>query len=48
VQPIYVEPRGEEPRFIFITRGGFVTGEDRVTQGKTIEESGIRKVVEKT
>jgi hypothetical protein len=48
VQLIYVEPHGEDLRVIVITRGGVVTGEDRVTQGKTTEDSGVRKVVEKT
>jgi hypothetical protein len=48
VQLIYVEPRGADPRVIVITRGGVVTGEDRVTQEKTTEDSGVRKVVEKT
>jgi hypothetical protein len=42
------EPHGEDPRVIFITRGGVATGEDRMTQGKTTEDSGIRKVAEKT
>jgi hypothetical protein len=31
VQLIYVEPRGEDPRVIVITRGGVVIGEDRIT-----------------
>jgi hypothetical protein len=48
VQLIYDEPHGEDPRVIVITRGGVVTGEDRVTQGKTTEDSGVRKAVEKT
>jgi hypothetical protein len=48
VQLIYVEPRREDPRVIVITRGGIVTGEYRLTQGKTTEESGIRKAAEKT
>jgi hypothetical protein len=48
VQLIYVEPRGEDPRVIVITRGGIVTGEDRLTQGKTTEDSGVRKATEKT
>jgi hypothetical protein len=42
------ETHGEDPRVIFITRGGIVTGDDKMTQGKTTEDSGIRKVVEKT
>ena len=45
---IYVEPHGEDLRFIVITRGGIVIGEDILTQGKTTKDSGIRKVVEKT
>jgi hypothetical protein len=48
VQLIYVEPRGEDPRVIVITRGVDVTEEDRVTQGNTTEESGVKKVAEKT
>jgi hypothetical protein len=31
-----------------ITRGGVVTIEDRMTQGKTTEESGVRKAAKKT
>jgi hypothetical protein len=48
VKLIYVEPRREYPRVIIINRGGIVTGEDRLIQGKTTEDSGIRKVAEKT
>jgi hypothetical protein len=48
LQLIYIEPHGEYPRVVVITRGGVLTGEDRMTQGKTIEESGVRKAVEKT
>jgi hypothetical protein len=48
VQLIYVEPRGGDPRVVVITRGGIVTGEDRLTQGKITEDSGIRKATEKT
>ena len=48
VQLIYVEPHGEDPIVVFITRGGIVTGEDRLTQGKNTEDSGIRKATEKT
>jgi hypothetical protein len=48
VQLIYVEPRGEDPRVAIITRGGTITGEDIMTQGKTTEESGVRKNAEKT
>jgi hypothetical protein len=44
---ISAEPCGEDPRVIVITRGGIVTGEDRVTPRKTIEGSVIRRVVEK-
>jgi hypothetical protein len=47
VQLISAEPRGEDPRVIVITRGGIVTGEDRVTPGKTAEGSGIRRAAEK-
>ena len=48
VQLIYVEPRGEYPRVIVITRGGTVTGKDRVTHGKTTKDLGIRKATKKT
>jgi hypothetical protein len=48
VQLISVEPHGENPKLVFITRGGVVTREDRVTPGKNTEESGVRKVAEKT
>jgi hypothetical protein len=48
VQLIYVEPHGEDPRFFVITRGGVVIGEDKLTQGKNIEDSGIKKATEKT
>jgi hypothetical protein len=48
VKLIYAKPHREDPRVIVITRGGVVTGEDRVTQGKTTEESGVRKDAEKT
>jgi hypothetical protein len=48
VKLIYIEPHGDDPRFIAITRRCTVTGEDKVTQGKTREESGVRKAVEKT
>jgi hypothetical protein len=48
VKLIYVEPHGEDPRVIVITRGGVVTGDDRMTQGKTTEDSGIRKATQKT
>jgi hypothetical protein len=48
VKLIYDEPLGEDPRFNVITRGGVVTGEDRLTQGKTTEDSGVRKATEKT
>jgi hypothetical protein len=47
VQLISAEPHGEDPRVIVITRGGIVTGEDRVTPGKTTEGSGIRRAAEK-
>jgi hypothetical protein len=48
VQLIYVEPHGEDPRVIVITRGGVVTREDRVTPRKTTKESGVQKDAEKT
>jgi hypothetical protein len=48
VQLIYDEPCVEDPRIIVITRGGTVTGEDRVTPRNTTEESGVWKAAEKT
>jgi predicted ThiF/HesA family dinucleotide-utilizing enzyme len=48
VQLISVEPHRVDPRVLIITRGGIATGEDRVTLGKTREESGFRRAVEKT
>jgi hypothetical protein len=48
VKLIYVEPHGEDPRVAIITRGGIVTGEDKMTQGKITKDSGIRKATEKT
>jgi hypothetical protein len=45
---IYVEPQREDPRVVVITRGGVFTGDDRMTQGKTIEDSRIRKSTQKT
>jgi hypothetical protein len=48
VQLIYVEPRREYPRVVVITRRGVVIGEDRLIQGNTTEDSGIRKDAEKT
>jgi hypothetical protein len=47
VQLISAEPRGEDPRIYVITRGGIVTGEDRVTPGKTTEGSRIKRDAEK-
>jgi hypothetical protein len=48
VQLIYTKPHGADPRVVVISRGGIVTGEDRVIQGKTIEDSGVIKAMEKT
>jgi hypothetical protein len=48
VQLIYVEPCREYPKFFVITRGGAATGEDRMTQGKITEDSGIRMATKKT
>jgi hypothetical protein len=48
VKLIYDEPRGEEPRVTIMTRGGVVTGDDKIIQGKIMEDSGIRKATEKT
>ena len=45
---IYFESQGEDPRVVVITRGGAVTGEYRMSQGKTTKDSRVRKVVEKT
>jgi hypothetical protein len=48
MQLIKAEPHGEDPRVIIITRGGNIIGDDRMTQGKTTKDSGIRKAAEKT
>jgi hypothetical protein len=48
VKLIYVEPYGEDPRVVVITKGGVITGDDRMTQGKTTEDSRIRKATQKT
>jgi hypothetical protein len=48
VQLIYAEPHGEDPIVTANTRGGVVTREDIMTQGKNTEDLGIRKDVEKT
>jgi hypothetical protein len=48
IQLIKEEPHGEDPRFAIITRRGIVIGEDRVIQGKTIEESRVGKDEKKT
>ena len=48
VKLIYAETHGEDMRVIVINGGGVVTGEYRVTQGKTTKDSGVRKAVEKT
>jgi hypothetical protein len=48
VKLIYVEPHGADPRVVVITQGGAATEEDRMIQGNITEDSGIRKVVEKT
>jgi hypothetical protein len=47
VKLIYVEPRGEDPRVIVITRGGVVTGEYKLTQANTIEDLGVQKATDK-
>jgi hypothetical protein len=47
VQLISAEPHREDPRVVVITRGGIVTREDRVTPGRTTEESQIRRATEK-
>jgi hypothetical protein len=48
IQLIKEEPCGADPRVVVTTQGGVATGQDRVTQGKIAEDSGIRKPVEKT
>jgi hypothetical protein len=48
VKLIYDEPHEEDPRVTVITRGGVVTGEYRLTQGKTTKDLGVRKAIEKT
>jgi hypothetical protein len=48
VKLIYVEPRGEYRIVVVITRGVTIIGEDRLTQGRTTEDSGLRKAIEKT
>jgi hypothetical protein len=48
VQLIYAEPHGADPRVAIITRGGTTTEEDRMTWEKIVENSGIRKVAERT
>jgi hypothetical protein len=48
VQLITTEPLEVDPRVVVITRGGTTTREDRVTPGKTTEQSGVRKAAEKT
>jgi hypothetical protein len=47
VQIISSEPCGVDPKVTIITRGGTATGKDRVTLGKTIEESRVRRVAKK-
>jgi hypothetical protein len=48
VQLIYAKPHREDHRFIIIKRGGIVTSDDRITQGKTTKDLGIRKATENT
>jgi hypothetical protein len=48
VQLIYDELHREYSRVTIITRGGTVTGEYRLTQGKTTEDSIVRKATENT
>jgi hypothetical protein len=47
VQLISVEPRSDDHIAIVITRGGVSIGEDRPTQGKIAEGSGIKIATEK-
>jgi hypothetical protein len=42
------EPHEADPKITIITRGGAITGEDKMIQVKTTKESGVRKVAEKT
>jgi hypothetical protein len=48
VKLISAKPCREDPIVAIIIRGGVVTGEDRVTPGKTTKYSRVRRVVEKT
>jgi hypothetical protein len=48
LQLIYAEPRGADPRVVVITLGGTATGEDREAQGKTENDHGVMKAIEKT
>jgi hypothetical protein len=48
VKLIYAKPLRADPRVVVITQGGVATREDRMIQGKIIEDSGIRKDTEKT
>jgi ATP-dependent protease Clp ATPase subunit len=48
IQLIKAEPCEVDTKVIVITRGGIFTGQDRVTQGNTTEESGVGKATEKT
>ena len=48
IQLIKVKPHGADPRVIVITRGGDLIGEYIMTQGKTTEDSGVRKAIEKS
>jgi hypothetical protein len=43
-----IRTSGVDPRVVVISRGDDVTREDRVTPGKTIEDSRFRRVAEKT
>jgi hypothetical protein len=48
VQLIMEKPHGSDPIVAIITREGTATGEDKVTPGKTTEQSGVIKAAEKT
>jgi hypothetical protein len=48
VKLIYDEPYGEYPRVIVFIRGGIFMGEEILAQGKTTEDLGVRKDIEKT
>jgi hypothetical protein len=42
------EPCITDPRLTIITRGGTATGENRATQGNTVDNHRVRKATKKT